>query len=113
MRAVKSCVRALAVLALLVFPAGALAGVAPHRIGMIDCNGLSPIQTSVHRTAACADPHGPFGGRFEDNGKYIGHDEPAIRFISNAPGSSSDITFVERLGTDPARRRPSATRAAT
>ena len=55
--------------------------------------------------AACADPHGAAatGNRFEDNGHYIGHDEPAIRFISNAQGSGDDVTFVERLGTDPSQ----------
>ena len=94
----------LAILVIGAFPAVAGAAVAPNRVGMIDCNGLSPIQTSVHPTAACADPHGAAadGTRAEDNDHYIGHDEPSVRFISNAPGSGNDVTFVERLGTDPA-----------
>jgi hypothetical protein len=101
---------ALAVLVVGAFPAVASAGVAPGATGEIDCNGFSPIQAPVHPTAACADPHGTWHGRFYDNGHYIGHDEPAIRFVSNARGSGDDVTFVERLGVDPSQlptvRRP-------
>jgi hypothetical protein len=93
---------ALAVLVIGAFPAVASAGVAPNPVGMLDCNGLSPIQATVHPTAACADPRGADAGRAEDNNHYIGHDEPSVRFISNAPGSGNDVTFVERLGADPA-----------
>jgi hypothetical protein len=92
---------ALAFFVIAAFPAVASAGVAPGPVGQIDCNGLSPIQTPIHRTAACADPHGDWHGRFYEHGHYIGHDEPAVRFISNAPGSGNDVTFVERLGKDP------------
>ena len=91
----------LAILVIGAFPAVAGAGVAPGPIGEIDCNGLSPIQAPAHPTAACADPHGDWAGRFYEHGHYIGHDEPALRFISNAPGSGNDVTFVERLGRDP------------
>ena len=101
MRRLRSYASALAVFVLVAFPAVAHAGVAPNRVGGIDCNGLSPIQAPVRATAACADLHGTWGGRFYDNGHYIGHDEPAIRFISNTPGSGDDVTFVERLGIDP------------
>ena len=92
---------ALAVLVIGAFPAVASAGVAPGPIGQIDCNGLSPIQASIHPTAACADLPGIGAERGEDNDHYVGHDEPAVRFVSNAPGSGNDVTFVERLGTDP------------
>ncbi len=92
---------ALATILMLALPAAAHAGVAPNRVGEIDCNGLSPIQTEIHPTAACADPRGLTGGRFEDNDHYIGHDEPSVRFLSNAPGTSADVTFVERFPTDP------------
>lgn len=94
---------ALAVLVIGAFPAVASAGVAPGPVGQIDCNGLSPIQASIHPTAACADLRGIGSERGEDNDHYIGHDEPAVRFVSNAPGSGNDVTFVERLGTDPSR----------
>ncbi len=69
-------------------------GVAPHRYGEIDCNGLSPIQRPVRITLPCADPTGY-------DGHYIGHDEPSIRFISGQPGSGDNVTWTERLGSDP------------
>ncbi|MBV8943111.1 MAG: hypothetical protein JO240_15390, partial [Solirubrobacterales bacterium] len=100
---IKTSAWVLAVMATAALPASAIARVAPNRFGEIDCNGFSPIQIAVHPTAACADIRGPYRGRFYDNGYYIGHDEPAMRFISNAAGSSDDVTFVERLGRDPAR----------
>lgn len=84
-------------------PASAQAGVAPRAVGQLDCNGFSPIQQELRPTADCADIRGLTGGRFYDNGWYIGHDEPSLRFISNAAGSADDITFVERLGTDPSQ----------
>jgi hypothetical protein len=84
-----------------ILPATASARVRPNPVGEIDCNGFSPIQTAVHRTAACADPRGSSGDRFYDNGHYIGHDEPSVRFISNTPGTGNNITFEERLGSDP------------
>jgi hypothetical protein len=49
----------------------------------------------------CADVRGLTEPRFEDNGQYIGHDEPAIRFLSQRAGSGNDITFLERLPRDP------------
>jgi hypothetical protein len=101
MSRVRSYAWALTILLVIAIPAAAQAGVVPNRVGEIDCNGLSPIQAPAHPTAACADVHGTWGGRFYENGHYIGHDEPSVRFISNARGSGDDVTFVERLGTDP------------
>jgi hypothetical protein len=46
-------------------------------------------------------PPGNLGGRFYENGKYIGHDEPSVRFISDQPGSGNDVTFTERLPLEP------------
>ena len=60
------------------------APVSPNKVGGLDCNGLSPIQHPVKRVIQCADPRGSDEGRFEDNGRYIGHDEPSVRFVSNA-----------------------------
>jgi len=79
--------------------------VKPNKIGELDCNGFSPIQTSARRTMACTDPHGAArtGGRFFDNGYYIGHDEPDLRFLSTAAGSGDNVTWTERLGADPAK----------
>ena len=79
------------------------AAMAPHAIGMLDCNGVSPIQRSVKQGLSCLDPRGPGVSRFEDNDHYIGHDEPSVRFLSNQPGSGNNITFNERLPVDPAK----------
>jgi hypothetical protein len=76
--------------------------VAPRAVGELDCNGFSTIQRSVRPGMMCADPHGSDGGRFTDNGHYIGHDEPSVRYISGRPGSGSNTTFTERLPQDPA-----------
>src|SRR5215467_4846207 len=82
----------------------AAATIKPNKIGELDCNGFSPIQKSAHPATACTDPRGSAedGGRFYDNGRYIGHDEPDLRFLSKKPGSGDDVTWTERLGVDPA-----------
>ena len=77
------------------------AGVRPNAVGELDCNGLSPIQRPVKPNLVCADPRGPYGGRFYDNGHYIGHDEPSVRFISSRPGSGSNVAITESLPRDP------------
>jgi hypothetical protein len=77
------------------------AGVHPNKIGGLDCNGLSPVQKPVKRVLQCADPRGSDEGRFEDNGRYIGHDEPSVRFLSNQPGSGSNYSMTERLPVEP------------
>jgi hypothetical protein len=99
-------------LALLVMPsvqgltaaaARALAGtgVRPNAVGELDCNGLSPIQQPLKAAIMCADPRGSRDGRFYENGHYIGHDEPSVRFISSQPGSGDDVRFTERLPVEP------------
>jgi hypothetical protein len=77
-------------------------GVRPNAVGGLDCNGLSPIQRPVKDDLACADPHGSYGGRFVENGHYIGHDEPSLRFLSSRPGSGGNFTITENLPRDPA-----------
>ncbi len=78
------------------------ASVAPNTTGELDCNGLSPIQHSVRPTMVCADVRNVAEEEsFEDNGHYIGHDEPSVRFVSNAPGTAADVTFNETLPRDP------------
>ncbi|HWF72423.1 MAG TPA: hypothetical protein VG186_03710, partial [Solirubrobacteraceae bacterium] len=89
--------------------AGAHAQTTSSAVGELDCNGDSPIQQSVHLTAACTDIRGfanvdnanTWGGRFYDNGTYIGHDEPDMGFVSARPGSGNDVTWTEVLGRDP------------
>jgi hypothetical protein len=89
-------------------------GVKPNAVGLLDCNRFSPIQKSIMRYGvSCADPRYLEDGhpaRFEDNGHYVGHDEPIIRFLSSRHGSANDITWIERLPKDPSHlptvRRP-------
>jgi hypothetical protein len=61
--------------------------------GGLDCNGLSPISHNVKRYMACADPHGEYGERFYDNGVYVGHDEPSVRFLSSKHNSGSSMVW--------------------
>ncbi|PZS30276.1 MAG: hypothetical protein DLM59_11445 [Pseudonocardiales bacterium] len=78
-------------------------GIKPGRSGGLDCNGLSPIQKAAKRSLICADPRAfKSATRFEDNGVYVGHDEPATRFVSSRPGSGGDVTFGETLPVEPA-----------
>ena len=74
----------------------------PNGVGELDCNGLSPVQRPAKAAVMCTDPRGSDEGRFFDNGHYLGHDEPSVRFVSNQPGSGSDTTFNEQLPLDPA-----------
>lgn len=62
----------------------------------LDCNGWSPISPNI-RPMVCADPHGPNGQRFYDNGWYVGHDEPDVQFYSNAPGSGNNMVYSMKL----------------
>jgi hypothetical protein len=82
--------------------ASSASGVAPNATGELDCNGLSPMQRSVRGTMVCADVRNTAQLEpFEDNGQYVGHDEPSVRFISTTPGPGADVTFKETLPRDP------------
>jgi hypothetical protein len=74
-----------------------------HAYGNLDCNGHSPIQHPLKLgNYICTEVHGgPHGGHLEDNGYYIGHDEPLVQFYSNKPGSSSNLSYVQTLPRDP------------
>ena len=82
----------------------------PSSFGELDCNGQSTQQASVNLRLNCTDIRGfdntwnpnTWGGRFYDNGRYIGHDEPDMTFLSNAKGSGNDVTWTETLPRDPA-----------
>jgi hypothetical protein len=82
--------------------------IAPNKVGELDCNGDSPTQKSI-RAMTCTDIKGilgvdnqnTWGGKFYDNGHYIGHDEPDATFVSSKKGSGNNVTFTETLGTDP------------
>jgi hypothetical protein len=91
---------------------------APHKFSMMDCNGWSPKYKSVSPTfrSHCVDPRGKVGGsspwvfggrtyqsngRFMDNGHYVGHDEPTVKFISSAANSGNTMTYFMKIPTDP------------
>jgi hypothetical protein len=77
-------------------------GVQPRASGELDCNGFSGIQNAVKPTLVCADPRTNHAQRFEDNGWYIGHDEPTVRFLSDRAGTGNDYSISETIGKDPA-----------
>jgi hypothetical protein len=84
----------------------AAGSVAANPTSMMDCNGFSPTFQAVKRMGSlCTDPIaiGANGStsRFEDNGHYVGHDEPSVKFLSNAPGSANTMTYVMKLAVDP------------
>ena len=76
--------------------------------GEFDCNGDSPVETPT-RPQLCTDVRGilgadngnTWGGRFYDNGNYIGHDEPDMTFLSSRAGSGDNVTWNETLPVDP------------
>ena len=84
--------------------------VKPHAVGGLDCNGVSPVQKTLN-TKVCSDIRGMYvinnqytwGGRFYDNGRYIGHDEPIVRFFSGLHGSGNNVVWHETLSRDPAQ----------
>src|SRR5215467_11375667 len=87
--------------------------VAPGKFSMMDCNGFSPAFQPVKRMGSlCTDlirtDADGSAYRFLDNGHYIGHDEPSVKFLSNAAGSASTMTYVMKLADDP-RARPTVT----
>jgi hypothetical protein len=83
-------------------------GYTPAATGELDCNGFSPAQKPL-KLMDCTDIRGilgetnanTWGGRFYDNGHYIGHDEPDTSFLSSAPGSGNNVSWTLSLGKDP------------
>ena len=87
-------------------PATTPGTVAPNPINELDCNGWSASYETVRKHAGdlCTDPikvvNGT-GNRFTDNGWYVGHDEPSVKFISGAPNSGNTMTYLVRMPVDP------------
>jgi len=80
--------------------------VAPKQANELDCNGWSREYSTVRKLAGdtCVDPIKVVDGqatRFNDNGWYVGHDEPSIKFISGAPGSGNTMTYYAKVPVDP------------
>jgi len=72
-------------------------------IGGLDCNGLSPVQQLAIEAprGICADVRPQPGQlRAEDNGTYIGHDEPMVTFYSGVPGSGNNVQWEFVLPTE-------------
>jgi hypothetical protein len=80
--------------------------VKPKAINELDCNGWSNKYKTVRALAGnlCTDPikvvNGQ-GSRFIDNGWYVGHDEPSVKFISSQAGSGNTMTYTMRISRDP------------
>jgi hypothetical protein len=120
----RSWIRFLGLAALLVATLGFSAGpvsatttspgeVMPNAWGAMDCNGHSPVYHSIKLFGSlCADPVTVTADgeryRFYDNGHYVGHDEPSVKFISTAPGSGSHMTYLMKLAVDP-KAKPTVT----
>ncbi|MGH3185924.1 MAG: hypothetical protein ACRDOL_01380 [Streptosporangiaceae bacterium] len=95
-------------------PAGS---VAPNATNELDCNGWSKSYKTVKKLAGdlCTDPIKVVdgkGNRFVDNGWYVGHDEPSVKFISTTPGSGNTMTYLMKVPTDP-KAAPTATGSVT
>src|SRR5215469_7245690 len=75
----------------LLFPLLSAAQFAP--VGGLDCNGYSKIQKPLRPHDYCTDPKGLWGGRFYDNGHYVGHDEPTVGFYSDVPQSGNNMQW--------------------
>ncbi len=105
-----------AALALRTVKAAASSTIAPNRVNELDCNGWSAKYGTVRKLASnCTDPVKVVSGkrfRFIDNGWYIGHDEPSVKFISTAPGSGNTMTYLTKLPVDP-RKSPTASGSVT
>jgi hypothetical protein len=90
----------------------ATGAVAPNSANELDCNGWSHKYQAIGKEAGalCTDPIKILNGkatRFSDNGWYVGHDEPSVKFISSRPGSGNTMTYVMKLPRDP-KARPTA-----
>ena len=84
--------------------------VAPNQTtNELDCNGYSTKYKSVRSMAGdlCTDPiqvkNGKASRFYAPGWKYVGHDEPSVKFISNAQNSANTFNYLYRLPIDPAK----------
>jgi len=69
--------------------------------GGLDCNGFSSTgQQPFISPSLCTDLRGGNDERIEDNGHYIGHDEPSVQFNSQTPGSGNNVQYTLTLPTE-------------
>jgi hypothetical protein len=95
----------------------AVSGVAPNATNELDCNGWSSKYGTVKKLAGdlCTDPIKVVNGkgqRFSDNGWYVGHDEPSVKFISKTPGSGNTMSYLAQIPVDP-RQSPTPSGSVT
>jgi hypothetical protein len=99
--------------------------VKPNPVNQLDCNGYSTKYKALNpgQKMRCTDPLATrtttYDGkkvihsyRFVDNGHYIGHDEPDVKFISHAAGSGNTMTYFMKLPVDP-KKAPTPTGSVT
>jgi hypothetical protein len=99
--------------------------VTPRSVNNLDCNGYSTKYRPLNPGGKmhCTDPmllHSVTydgkkvlrGYRFKDNGHYIGHDEPSVKFISHVAGSGNTMTYLTKLAADP-HKTPTASGSVT
>ena len=78
----------------------------PNPQGGLDCNGYSATgQKTFRNLQVCADLNGVtsdegYTGKGEDNGHYVGRDEPSTQFNSNIPGSGNNMQYTLVLPRD-------------
>lgn len=71
--------------------AGAAVAGPSFATGELDCNGYSRIQRPIVPLLPCADI------AVEDNGHYVGHDEPDVQFFSPVKNSGNDLQWSIEL----------------
>ncbi len=86
----------------------ATGSIKPNATNELDCNGWSKAYHTVRKMAGdlCTDPIKVVNGkgqRFIDNGWYVGHDEPSVKFISNTAGSGNTMTYFSKIPVDPSK----------
>jgi hypothetical protein len=68
----------------------------------IDCNGFGlGAPSSTPANYMCTDIAAGDEGYPEDNGHYVGHDEPDVGFYSTTPGSGNAVQYQVRLPVEP------------
>src|SRR3954453_22976841 len=72
----------------------------PNPSGGLDCNGFSPVQ-KTYRQMWCTEIAANDEQGFEDNGHYVGHDEPDLGFFSTTPGAGNSMPGMPILARDP------------
>src|SRR3954451_11952045 len=77
------------------------AGAAGGQNGL-DCNGFGAGSGTVNpANYMCTDLHAGIDEPAEDNGHYVGHDEPLVGYYSTEPGSGYNVRYQVTLPVEP------------